>query len=479
MNETRVETGNMSTKRTQALVCSVALLAAWVFPAAQAQTSATPAEARAIAKEAYIYGFPMVDHYRIQYSYFQDKTDSNYKVPWNQLINIPRVYTPEDTAIQTPNSDTPYSFIGMDLRTEPLVLTVPMIEKNRYFSVQLIDAYTFNFAYIGSRTTGNDGGSYLIAGPDWKGETPKGIKQVIRSETQFVFAAYRTQLFSPGDMDNVMKIQAGYKVQPLSAFLGEPAPKAAPAIGFIKPLTPEAQRTSPEFYNILDFVLQFCPTHPSEKELMARFARIGIGDGRSFDVNKLSPEMRTALEQGMADALTEFAALQKQINEKTVTSGQLFGTREYLKNNYLYRMGGAVNGIYGNSEAEAIYPVLALDSEGQKPEGSNKYTLHFAKGQLPPVNAFWSITMYRMPEILLVDNAIDRYLLNSTMLDQFTFDADGGLTLYLQNESPGKDKEPNWLPAPKGWFMPVIRLYWPKEEALGGRWTAPQLQPVK
>jgi hypothetical protein len=185
------------------------------------------------------------------------------------------------------------------------------------------------------------------------------------------------------------------------------------------------------------------------------------------------------MEQGMADALTEFAALQKQINEKKGTSGQMFGTREYLKNNYLYRMGGAVNGIYGNSEAEAIYPVLALDSEGQKPEGSNKYTLHFAKGQLPPVNAFWSITMYRMPEILLVDNAIDRYLLNSTMLDQFTFDADGGLTLYLQNESPGKDKEPNWLPAPKGWFMPVIRLYWPKEEALGGRWTAPQLQPVK
>ena len=479
MNETRVETGNMSTKSTQAVIFSVALLVAWVFPAAQAQTAATPAEARAIAKEAYIYGFPMVDHYRIQYSYFQNKDDPNYKAPWNQLINIPRVYTPEDTAIQTPNSDTPYSFIGMDLRTEPLVLTVPKIEKNRYFSVQLIDAYTFNFAYIGSRTTGNDGGNYLIAGPLWKGETPKGIKQVIRSETQFVFAVYRTQLFSPDDMDNVKKIQAGYKVQPLSAFQGEPAPKAAPAIDFIRPLTPEAQRTSPEFYNILDFVLQFCPTHPSERELMARFARIGIGDGRSFDVNKLSPEMRTALEKGMADALTEFAALQKQINEKTVTSGQLFGTREYLKNNYLYRMGGAVNGIYGNSEAEAIYPVLALDSEGNKPDGSNKYTLRFAKGQLPPVNAFWSITMYRMPEILLVDNPIDRYLLNSTMLDQFKFDADGGLTLYLQNESPGKDKEPNWLPAPKGWFMPVIRLYWPREEALDGRWSAPQLQRVK
>ena len=305
----------------------------------------------------------MVDHYRIQYSYFQDKDDPNYKTPWNTLINVPRVYTPEDTAIQTPNSDTPYSFIGMDLRAEPIVLTVPKIEKKRYFTVQFIDAYTHNFAYIGSRTTGNDGGSYLVAGPNWKDETPEGIKDVIRSETQFVFGAFRTQLFNPADLDNVQKVQAGYKAQPLSAFLGQSA-VTAPSIDFIKPLTPEEQRTSPEFFNILDFVLQFCPTHPSEKELMARFAKIGIGAGKTFDASKLSPEMRTTIEQGMADALAEFAELQKRIDAKEVTSGQMFGTREYLKNNYLYRMGAAVNGIYGNSEAEAIYPLLVLDNEG-------------------------------------------------------------------------------------------------------------------
>jgi hypothetical protein len=458
---------------------TMALSVPWLAPTAQAQTSISPAEARAIAKEAYIYGFPMVDHYRIQYSYFQDKKDPNYKAPWNQLINIPRVYTPQDTAIQTPNSDTPYSFIGMDLRAEPMVLTVPKIEKKRYFSVQLVDAYTYNFDYIGSRTTGNDGGSYLIAGPNWKGKAPHGVKRVIRSETEFVFAAFRTQLFSPADLENVKKVQAGYKVQPLSAFLGQPAPKAAPAIDFIKPLTPEAQRTSPEFFNILNFTLQFCPTQPSEKELMARFAKIGVGAGKTFDASTLSPEMRTAIEQGMADALAELAALQKRIDAKEVTSGEMFGTREYLKNNYLYRMAAAVNGIYGNTAAEAIYPVLALDNEGQKPDGSRKYTLRFAPGQLPPVNAFWSITMYRMPEILLVENSINRYLLNSPMLPQFKRDADGGLTLYIQNESPGKDKESNWLPAPKGWFMVVMRLYWPKEAALDGKWTAPQLQRIK
>src|SRR5688572_20341173 len=214
-------------------------------------TSITPAEARAIAKDAYIYGFPMVDNYRVQYAYFVDQTNSEYKAPWNHLVNTPRVYTPEDTAIQTPNSDTPYSFVGLDLRAEPVVITVPPIEGRRYFSVQLIDAYTFNFAYIGTRTTGNGGGSFLIAGPNWQGETPEGVKKVIRSETEFVFAGIRTQLYSPDDLDNVKKIQSGYKAEPLSAFLGKPAPPAAPKIDFLKPVSAEEEKTSLEFFNIL------------------------------------------------------------------------------------------------------------------------------------------------------------------------------------------------------------------------------------
>src|SRR5882672_1223223 len=155
---------------------------------ARAHVDVTPAQARTIAKEAYIYGFPVVDNYRIQYGYFVDRQSPEYKAPWNQIHNIPRVYTPSDTAIQTPNSDTPYSFVGMDLRAEPVVLTVPTIEKTRYCSIQLIDAYTFNFDYIGSRATGHDAGSYLVAGPNWKGELPKGVKKAFRSETQFVFA---------------------------------------------------------------------------------------------------------------------------------------------------------------------------------------------------------------------------------------------------------------------------------------------------
>jgi hypothetical protein len=455
------------------------LVACVAVPPAHAQAVVSPAEARAIAEEAYIYGFPMVDNYRIQHAYFVDRENPEFKAPWNDIRNIPRVYTPEDKAIQTPNSDTPYSMIGMDIRAEPIVLTVPPIEKERYFSIQLIDLYTFNFGYIGSRATGNDGGSFLIAGPGWKGETPKGVKKVIRSETELLLAAYRTQLFNPGDLDNVKKVQAGYKAQPLSAFLGEPAPKPAPAIDFIKPLTPDAQKTSPEFFNILNFVLQFCPTDPSETELMERFAKIGVGAGKTFDAGKLSPEAKTAIEQGVADAWTDLAKLQKRVDAKEVTSGDMFGTREYLKNNYLYRMAAAVMGIYGNSKQEAMYPVYGVDSDGHKLDGANRYTLRFAPGQLPPVNAFWSLTMYELPSSLLVANPLNRYLLNAPMLPQFKRDADGGITLFVQNESPGTDKEANWLPAPKGPFIAFMRLYWPKPEALDGTWKQPPMRRVQ
>jgi hypothetical protein len=204
-----------------AVIFAFALLSC-VF-SAQAQT-VTPETARAIAREATIYGFPMVDNYRILYSYFVDKGGPEYKAPWNTLVNNARVYTPDDTAIQTPNSDTPYSYVGADLRAEPLVFTVPAVEKDRYYSLQFIDLYTFNFAYVGSRATGNEAGNYLLVGPGWKGEKPAGISEVIRSETDIAFVLYRTQLFSPEDIDNVKRVQAGYKIQPLSAFLSKPAP---------------------------------------------------------------------------------------------------------------------------------------------------------------------------------------------------------------------------------------------------------------
>jgi hypothetical protein len=432
-------------------------------------------EARQIAKKAYIYANPLVDNYRGLYSYFIDKRSPEFKAPWNHLKHIPRVYTHEDRAVQTPNSDTPYTFLALDLRSEPMVLTVPQIEETRYFSIQLIDLYTHNFAYIGSRTTGNDGGDYLIAGPAWNGEKPENISKMIHAETDLVLAVYRTQLFNPDDLENVKAVQAGYYVQPLSDFLGQPAPEAAPEIDFIEPLTREEIRTSPNIFKQLNFVLQFCPVHPSEKDLMTRFARLNIGAGQDFNWEGFSPEIKEAILQGIADAWGEFAELKKLADAGKVSSGQVFGTRQHLQNNYLYRMAGAVLGIWGNTAAEAIYPSLYVDADGQQLDGTHTYTLRFEAGQLPPVNAFWSMTMYELPASLLVENQLNRYLLNSTMEDDFVRDEDGGITLYLQQESPGKDREPNWLPAPQGLFSVVLRLYWPKKAALNGTWTPPAL----
>jgi hypothetical protein len=282
-------------------------------------------------------------------------------------------------------------------------------------------------------------------------------------------------LFGPSDLDNVKKVQAGYKAQTLSGFLGQPNPKAAPTIDFIKPLTPAEQKTSPDFFNILNFVLQFCPTDPSETQLMERFAKIGVGAGKNFDASKLSPEMKTAIEQGMADAWADFANVKKQIEAGEVGFGDMFGTRAHLKNNYLYRM-VATLGLYGNAKQEAIYLGYFTDGDGKQLDGAKRYTLRFAAGELPPVNAFWSLTMYDFPAELLVANPLNRYVLNSPMLPQFQRDADGGLTFYIQNESPGSDKEANWLPAPAGPFAMAMRLYWPKDEATEGKWKQPPLQ---
>lgn len=308
----------------------------------------TTDEARAIAKEAYVYGFPLVDHYRVQYTYFQDRQHAEFKAPWNTLHNTARIYTPDDKAYPTPNADTPYSQLGADLRTEPLVLTLPAVEQGRYYSAQFVDAYTFNFGYVGSRTTGNGGGVYLLAGPDWKGSVPKGIDAVFRSETQFAFVFYRTQLFGPDDLENVKQVQAGYKVQPLSTYLGQPAPAAAPAIDFLKPLSADQERSSLAFFNQLNFVLRFCPTHPSERAMLERFARLGIGPGLKFDEHKLPADIRASIRAGIQDAWHDFDALGQQVARGEVSTTRFLGSRAFLGDNYLYRMRATVTGLYGN-----------------------------------------------------------------------------------------------------------------------------------
>jgi len=467
-----------------------ALLLAFAIPLALAacggasddasDAAVTPEEARAIAEEAYVYGYPMVDSYRILNAYFGIPESPEFKGDLNVVHSYARVYTPEDRTVQTPNSDTPYSFVGFDLRAEPLVLTIPPMDPDRYFSVQLVDAYTHNFDYIGTRTTGNDGGRYLLAGPDWTGDVPEGIDGVYHSESQVGIAIYRTQLFDADDIEQVKEIQAGFAAEPLSAFLGEPAPAAPPAIEWRTPLSPEEQRTSLAFFDQLNAVLAWCPVDPSEVELRERFARIGVEAGATFDPDALSPEMRAAIEAGIADAWAAFDSLNTNaIATGDVASGDMFGTREFLQNNYLYRMAAAVTGNWGNTREEAMYPIYQVDANGDPLDGSKRsYRIHAEPGVTIPADAFWSLTMYEMPESLLYANEIDRYLINSPMVPDLVPDPDGGVTIYLQHESPGADKEANWLPAPDGPFVAVLRLYLPGPAALDGDWAPPPLEPV-
>ncbi len=474
------------TARRAALVVSLGFalplsLGACADRSADTSNQAAPLDqVRSIAKDAYIYGFPVVDNYRVLYSYLGNPQSPEFMGDWNVVHSTARVYTPADTTVQTPNSDTPYSMLGLDLRAEPIVLTIPAIEENRYFSVQLVDAYTYNFDYIGTRTTGNGGGTYMVAGPDWSGETPDGIDKVYNSDTQTVLAIYRTQLFGPSDLDNVKKVQAGYKAEPLSSFLGTEAPKAVPPITWTTPLSAQDERTSLEFFNVLNAALTRAPVVPSEQQLRARFARIGVEAGKTFDPDALSQDMQDSIKAGMADAWATLDSLKKnELATGKVTSGDLFGTREFLKDNYLYRMAGAELGIYGNSKQEAMYPIYTVDANGDALDGSKaSYRLHFADGDGPPVKAFASLTMYELPRSLLYANSIDRYLINSPMIKELVRDADGGVTIYVQHESPGADKQPNWLPAPAGPFMMVLRLYLPGPAALDGSWKEPPLEPV-
>jgi hypothetical protein len=324
----------------------------------------------------------------------------------------------------------------------------------------------------------------MVVGPDWKGATPPGIKKVFQSTTQFSAVAYRTQLFDSADMPNVEKVQAGYKVQPLSAYLKQPVPPAAAAIDFPKA---NAELVKKNFFEYLDFALQFAPAGPEERAIREKLARIGVGAGKTFNFKDLPLTHKIEIGLGMKDGEEKvekyLASGQKDVNGWKI--GSLFGDRQFYSGDWLKRAAAAKGGIYGNDAVEAVYPMAKTLADGEVLDGSkHQYTLTFPAGQFPPVDAFWSVTMYDGKTQLLIENPINRYLINSPMLPGMKKNADGSLILYIQNKSPGADKESNWLPAPNGDIYLVMRLYWPKTEAPSilppgnGTWQPPGIKRV-
>jgi hypothetical protein len=423
------------------------------------------AEARSIAKEAYIYATALLENYNTLYKQLGNPEAPEYVGGLNHFRHYSKLFTPANHDVVTPNNDTPYSWAWLDLRAEPIVLSVPKVDKRRYYVLQFIDLFTFNFAYVGVRATGFEAGNYLIVGPQWQGETPAGIAQVLRSETEIAVILGRTSLASASDEAAVRALQSKYQLHPLSTFSKKPAPTPAAKIDW--PPYDKAKARSHDFIGYLNFLLQFAePPHPSERSLFQRFEKIGVAPGKPFDATTLPAPVLSGIDQGIADAEEQL----KATIAKTSSANGLFGTREFLAGDYEKRAVGALMGLYGNSREEAWYGGVVGD-------GKEQVELRFAKEQLPPAKFFWSTTLYELPDRFLFDNALKRYSLGDRT-PGLKFEKDGSLVLYVGHESPDKAKESNWLPAPAGPYSLVTRVYGPSQAAIDGTWKLPPLTPV-
>jgi hypothetical protein len=436
-------------------------------PEAAVDTAAVD-ETRATAEAAYIFAYPMLEHYRTLAGLLHAEGTALYIGGFNVFDHGTQLLGPEATEIVRPNNDTLYSKAVLDLRAEPLVLSVPAVP-DRYYSFQFIDLYTHNIGFVGTRATGSGPGSYLIAGPSWTGEPAPGIDGVIRSEGYIVVALARTAVADAADVANVKALQASYELTPLSAFLGQPPPPTQPDYEF--PAFTQQQADAPEFVGYLAFLLDQMKVDDREGEMVTEF--LALRD--ALDDAAIREAVQLGIDAGREKIEASISSLGEERNGWSLALG-LFGDREAMQGRYLTRAAAAMFGLWGNDEAEAYYPTANADGNGEPLDGSRyRYKLHFERDQLPDVDGFWSITMYGLPRQLMVENPIERYSIGDRTKG-LAYGEDGSLTLYLQPESPDAEKESNWLPAPKGPFSVTLRMYIPSAEALAGPYAPPPIE---
>jgi hypothetical protein len=345
---------------------------------------------------------------------------------------------------------------------------MPKIEDSRFYTSQWDDLWGFVLDNPGSVEDGNDGVSVLLASPTWKGDLPKGVKRVIQGDTVFLGTLTRTQLIEPSDLPNVQKIQKQYKLQPLSAFLGKPAPKAAPSIDWMA--WKDGVETTDKFWDYVNFLLPLTVPNPQDQPVLGRMAKIGLGAGAA----KPGADIQAAMQLGMQDAQAELKKGATHITDPSL----FFRSREDLNKDYFNRALGVNVGIFGNVKKVSVYFATAKDDKGELFDGSkHNYAITFTADQIPPAKNFWSFTMYKLPQRWLVDNPINRYSIGSATPGLKTAE-DGSITIYFQAKSPGKDKESNWLPAPEGPFWPILRTYGPGKSILDKTWKLPTIKRV-
>jgi hypothetical protein len=476
------------TRTTRRTFTAASLLAAPMLflrgSSASAQLSEMPptqrSEAEQIALDAYVYGYSLIttEVTRVQMSNV-GKIEGMH-APIGQFANIKR-YPPADfRGVSAPNADTLYSVAWLDL-TEPQVFSHPDMGK-RFYLFEMTDLWMTDFNSPGTRTAGGDAANYLITGPGWTGKVPTGMKQ-IKCATRYMVILGRT--YADGteqDYAAVNALQAQYKIVPLSEYgksytYQTPPVNPNPGISMTdKPQWVILDMDASTYFNMMARLMGgAAPPAPEDAPILARMAKIGLVPGQPFEMVKLDPAALAALKDLGKTALQRIEAskdsLGAMVNGWIITKG--LGVYD---TNYMKRAVVAAFGWPANLSQDAVYPYTEVDSDGQKLSGANRYTLTFANGETPPVNAFWSITMYEIDQgWWFVPNPLNKFTVSPR--DNPKYNSDGSLTLYFQNETPGKDHEANWLPAPKGNFILMLRMYWPKENSpsiLNGTWTPPQ-----
>ncbi|WP_432723478.1 DUF1214 domain-containing protein [Jeongeupia wiesaeckerbachi] len=428
-------------------------------------------EAYKIAKEAYIFNFPLNYYYRTIHTQVLDASNKKTIGSFGTWRHD-GLATPADTDTTMPNNDTPYSWAWVDVRSEPWVLIQPPADGNRFYSSVWGDLWGHIVDYPGSTNDGQKGGTYLLATTAWKGKVPSGIKRVIRSETSILGTLTRTAVFGTDDLAKMRKIQQGYKLMPLSTYLKKPAPAAAATPAW--PTWNEADMNNADFFRTTNFLMQFVVPNAQDKPMYDKMAKLGIGPKGDYDPAKLTPDVLAAVNRGVADGYKEIVDGAKV----AVDSSKFYGTRKFMGTRYLDRaVGVEAGGIIPNVPKQAFYGQWTKDANGTPLDGSKaSYTFTFPKGQLPPVRFFFSLTMYDLKTRLLVDNPIDRYSIGDRTKG-LKRNPDGSFTIYVQKDSPGKDKESNWLPAPNGPMSIISRMYGPSDRILKGEYKFPD--PVK
>jgi hypothetical protein len=445
------------------------------------QAPLTQEEAVKLGTEAYIYGYPLITMEITRRVMTNTETPKDSHAPMGQFFNAREYPNAAFRDVTAPNADTLYSTAWLDLAKEPFTLSLPD-EGDRYFLVPMLSGYTDVFAVPGKRTTGDKAQAYVITGPNFAGPIPQGLKE-LKSPTNMVWILGRTYCTgTPEDYDAVHALQAKYKLVPLSAYGKDYTPpqgKVDPNIDMKTPVREQVNAMDAgTYFKLLARLMKDNPPSREDAPMVAKLARLGIVPGQEFELDKQPPAVAEGLKRAPKEGVDQIMSYFTKAG--TRENGWMFTTKTGLYGtDYLNRALITAIGLGANRPQDAVYPTSEADADGKPYSGANKYVVHFDKGKTPPVNAFWSITMYN-GDYFFVENPLNKYTVSPR--NALKYNDDGSLDLYIQNESPGKDKEANWLPAPKDKFILMLRMYWPKEKdpsIIDGTWKIPPVKKVE